>query len=205
MSNEPIITAVGNLTGDPELRYTQAGVPVANFTVAQTPREKDGDDFKDGEPIYFRVSVWRDMAENVAATLTKGMRVVVLGRMKMQRYEKKDGSGKGEAIQLDVDAIGPDLRWATAMVNKVQKGQAGGAPQQGYGQQPAYGQQQQGGYGQQPPQQGYGAPQQQGYPQGGPGQQPPQGMQQPPAQQQPIGGQDAWAQSNGGFPDDTPF
>lgn len=203
MSNEPVLTAVGNLTADPELRYTQSGVPVCNFTVAQTPREKDGNDFKDGEPIFFRVSVWREMAEQVAGSLQKGMRVIVHGRMKMQRYEKKDGSGKGEAIQLEADAVGPDLRWATAMVTKVapgQGGQGGQGGQQGYQQQ---------GYGQQPPafgqQQGYGAPQQ-GYQQG-----PPQGApQQQASQQQP----DVWATpgaapQQGGeqamWNDDTPF
>lgn len=216
MSNEPMLTAVGNLAADPEIRYTQSGLPVCNFTVVQTPREKDGNDFKDGEPIYFRVSVWREMAEQVAASLQKGMRVIVYGRMKMQRYEKKDGSGKGEAIQLEADAVGPDLRWATAMVTKVAPGQGGQGGQQGFQQQQGYGQQppafgQQQGY--QQPQQGYGTPQQgfqQQVPQQGYQQGPPQGA---PQQQAPQQG-DVWATpgaatQQGGqqtvWTDDTPF
>lgn len=186
MANEPVITVVGNLTADPELRYTQSGLAVANFNIAQTPREKDGNEYKDGEPIFFRASVWREFAENVAASLTKGMRVVAQGRMKVQRYDKRDGSGQGEALVLEVDSIGPDLRFATAQVTRAQGGgqgqQQGG--QQGYGQ--PQGQQQ--GYGGQQAQQGYSQPQQQGY-----GQQPPQQQ----AQGNPAS-QDPWATPGSG-------
>ena len=126
MANEPLITVVGNLTADPELRFTASGAPVANFTVASTPRTKQGDEWVDGEPLFLGCSVWREYAENVAESLQKGMRVVVQGRLKARSYEK-DGQ-KRTVFELDVDEVGPSLRYATARVTKTDRrnGQNGG-------------------------------------------------------------------------------
>lgn len=117
--NEPVITLIGNLTNDPELRFTPSGAAVCNFTVASTPRVKDGDSWTDGEPMFVRCAIWRQPAENVAETLTRGMRVIVSGRLKSRSYEK-DGQ-KRTSLELDVDGVGPDLRFTTAKVNKVQR------------------------------------------------------------------------------------
>lgn len=196
MVNEIKVTLLARLTADPEIRYTQAGVPVVNFNLASNSRkfDKNSSEWKDNDPTFLRASAWRQLAENCANTLTKGMEVVVHGTYVQRPYEK-DGE-KRTSHELEIEYIGPSLQWATAQVMKNEKGQGGGAPQQqGYQQQPAYGQQQ-----------GYGAPQQQGYPQqGGPAQQAPQGMQQPPAQRQPIGGQDTWSQPDGNFSNDVPW
>lgn len=113
--NEPVITIVGNLTSDPELRYTQSGQAVANFTVASTPRVKEGDQWVDGEAMFVRCTVWREYAENVADTLSKGMRVVVTGRLSVKTYQAKDGTERS-SLKLDVDEVGPSLRYATASV-----------------------------------------------------------------------------------------
>jgi single-strand DNA-binding protein len=133
MSNEPELTVVGNVTGDPELRFTPSGAAVANFTVASTPRSfnKQTNEWVDGETLFMRCSVWRDAAENVAESLTKGTRVVVRGRLKQHSYTDKDGNNK-TSIDLDVDEVGPSLRYATAKVTKTQRtqGQQGGQPQQ---------------------------------------------------------------------------
>ena len=120
MAGETIITVVGNLTADPELRYTQNGLAVANFTIASTPRnfDRQANDFKDGEPLFLRASVWREFAEHVAGSLSKGMRVIATGRLKQRSYETKEGE-KRTSIELEVDEIGPSLRYATAQVMRA--------------------------------------------------------------------------------------
>lgn len=121
MANYPEITIVGNLAGDPELRWTASGHAVANFTVAQTPRTKNQQgEFVDDETLWVRCSVWREMAENVAETLSKGTRVVVAGRLKARSFETKEGQQRTN-WELDVDEVGPSLRWATAQVNRTPK------------------------------------------------------------------------------------
>jgi len=119
MAGETIITVVGNLTADPELRYTQSGLAVANFTIASTPRSFDraSNEWKDGEALFLRASVWREFAEHVASSLTKGSRVVAQGRLKQRSYETKEGE-KRTSIELEVDEIGPSLRYATAQVTR---------------------------------------------------------------------------------------
>lgn len=120
MAGETIITVVGNLTADPELRYTQNGLAVANFTIASTPRtfDRQSNDWKDGEALFLRASVWKEFAEHVASSLHKGARVIVQGRLKQQSYETKEGE-KRTSIVLEVDEIGPSLRYATAAVTRV--------------------------------------------------------------------------------------
>ena len=129
MAGETVITVVGNLTADPELRYTQSGTPVANFTIASTPRtfDKASGEWKDGEALFLRASVWRDFAEHVAGSLTKGMRVIAQGNLRQRSYETKEGE-KRTSIELDVQEIGPSLRYATAQVTRASGQQAGGAP-----------------------------------------------------------------------------
>lgn len=123
MAGETIITVVGNLTADPELRYTQNGIPVANFTIASTPRnfDKASNEWKDGEALFLRASVWKEYAEHVAGSLGKGTRVVATGRLKQRSYETREGE-KRTSIELEVDEIGPSLRYATAMVQRVTGG-----------------------------------------------------------------------------------
>lgn len=136
MANDTIITVVGNLTGDPELRFIPSGSAVANFTIASTPRsfDKQSNEWKDGEALFLRCSIWREAAEQVAESLTKGMRVIAQGRLVQRSYEK-DGD-KRTVVELQVDEIGPSLKYATAQVTRRQKGappaQPGGfsAPQQ---------------------------------------------------------------------------
>lgn len=120
MAGETIITVVGNLTADPELRYTQNGLPVANFTIASTPRtfDKATNDWKDGDALFMRASVWREFAEHVAGSLTKGARVIAQGRLVQRSYQDKEGNHRS-SIELEVDAIGPDLRYATAHVTRA--------------------------------------------------------------------------------------
>ena len=120
------ITVVGNLTGDPELRFTPSGAAVANFTVASTTRvlDKQTNEWKDGDTVFLRCNVWRQYAENVAESLTRGMRVIVTGRLKVRQYETRDG-GKGTSVECEVDDVGPVLRYATAKVNKVSRGGGG--------------------------------------------------------------------------------
>ena len=120
MSGETIITVVGNLTSDPELRYTQGGLAVANFTIASTPRsfDKASNEWKDDEALFLRASVWREFAEHVAGSLTKGVRVVATGRLKQRSYETKEGE-KRTSIEFEVDEIGPSLRYATALVTRA--------------------------------------------------------------------------------------
>ena len=120
MAGETVITVVGNLTADPELRYTQNGLPVANFTIASTPRtfDRQANEWKDGEALFLRASVWRDFAEHVAGSLTKGMRVVATGRLRQRSYQDREGQNR-TAIELEVDEIGPSLRYATAQVTRA--------------------------------------------------------------------------------------
>ncbi|MEO6587330.1 MAG: single-stranded DNA-binding protein [Knoellia sp.] len=127
MAGETIITIVGNLTGDPELRFTPSGAAVANFTVASTPRtfDRQSNEWKDGETLFMRCSVWRDAAENVAESLQRGTRVIVTGRLKSRSYDTKEGE-KRTVIELDVDEVGPSMKYATAKVNKTSRGGSGG-------------------------------------------------------------------------------
>jgi single-strand DNA-binding protein len=127
MAGETIITVVGNLTADPELRYTQTGLAVANFTIASTPRNFDraSNEWKDGDALFLRASCWREFAEHVAGSLTKGSRVIATGRLKQRSYDDRDGN-KRTAIELEVDEIGPSLRYATAQVTRAPGGGGGG-------------------------------------------------------------------------------
>ena len=120
------VTIVGNLTNDPELRFTPSGAAVASFTVASTPRvlDKATNEWKDGEALFMRCSVWRQYAENVAESLTKGSRVIVTGRLKQRSYETREGE-KRTVVEMDVDEVGPALKYATAKVNKVSRGGGG--------------------------------------------------------------------------------
>ena len=146
MAGDTVITVIGNITGDPELRFTPSGAAVANFTVASTPRafDRQSNEWKDGETLFMRCSVWRDAAENVAESLQRGTRVIVSGRLKSRSYETKEGE-KRTVIEMEVDEVGPSLRYATAKVNKTQRGGGGGfgGGQQGGAQQGGFGGQQQ--------------------------------------------------------------
>ena len=206
MAGETIITAVGNTTADPELRFTPNGAAVANFTVASTPRtfNRQSNEWEDGETLFLRCNVWREAAENVAATLTKGMRVIVQGRLKSRSYQDREGNNR-TSWELDVDEVGPSLKYATAKVERVPRGdgQRGGfGGQQGGGFGGGQGGQPQGGGWGQPP---TGPQGQQGQPQQGGG----FGGQQPAAFPGPTGptapGNDPWSgqpQQGGGW--DTP-
>ena len=120
MANEPIVTIIGNLTGDPELRYVSSGTPVASFTVASTPRSlnRQTNQWEDGEAMFVRCSAWKDYAENVTESLAKGMRVVVTGRMTVRSYEHN--GQQRTSIEMQVDEVGPSLRYARAQVTRVQ-------------------------------------------------------------------------------------
>ncbi|WOF23260.1 single-stranded DNA-binding protein [Microbacterium betulae] len=184
MAGETVITVVGNLTADPELRYTQNGLPVANFTIASTPRNFDraSGEWKDGEALFLRASVWREFAEHVAGSLTKGMRVVAQGRLRQRSYETKEGERR-TSIELEIDEIGPSLRYATAQVTRAAGGGGGnygGGNNAGGGNAAVGGN---AGYGQQRP-----AQQTSDEPWATPGQ----------------SGADAWS-TPGSFSDDTPF
>ena len=127
MAGDTIITVIGNLTADPELRFTQSGAAVANFTVASTPRtfDRQSGEWKDGEALFLRCNIWRQAAENVAESLTRGARVIVSGRLKQRSFETREGE-KRTVVELEVDEVGPSLRYATAKVNKVSRGSGGG-------------------------------------------------------------------------------
>lgn len=122
MAGETVITVVGNLTADPELRFTQSGAAVVSFTVASTPShfDKQSGKWVDDPALFLRCNVWRQVAENVAESLVRGTRVVVTGRLKQRSFETKEGE-KRTVVELDVDEIGPSLRYATAKVNKVSR------------------------------------------------------------------------------------
>ncbi|HLZ38866.1 MAG TPA: single-stranded DNA-binding protein, partial [Mycobacteriales bacterium] len=128
MAGETLITIVGNITNDPELRFTPSGAAVANFTVASTPRtfDRQANEWKDGETLFLRCSIWREAAENVAESLQRGMRVIVTGRLKSRSFETKEGERR-TVIELDVDEVGPSLRYATAKVTKASRGGGFGA------------------------------------------------------------------------------
>ncbi|MCL2593945.1 MAG: single-stranded DNA-binding protein [Promicromonosporaceae bacterium] len=127
MAGETVITVIGNLIADPELRYTPTGLPVANFRIASTPRifDKRTNEWKDSDGLFLSCSIWREPAENVAETLTKGMRVIVQGRLVQRSYETREGE-KRTAYELQVDEIGPSLRNATAQVTRKQRTGPGG-------------------------------------------------------------------------------
>jgi single-strand DNA-binding protein len=128
MAGDTVITIIGNLTSDPELRWTPSGAAVANFTIASTPRtlDRQTQEWKDGEALFLRCSVWREAAENVAESLTRGSRVMAQGRLKQRSFETKEGE-KRTVIELEVDEIGPSLRYATATVSKATRsGQGAG-------------------------------------------------------------------------------
>lgn len=194
MAGETVITIIGNLTADPELRFTPSGAAVADFTVASTPRsfDRQSNEWKDGETLFMRCSVWREAAENVAESLRKGMRVIVQGRLTQRSYETREGERR-TVVELQVDEVGPSLRRAKAQVTRVQAPSGQGGYSQGGG----YGQPQgQGGYGQ--PQDGYN---QGGYNQGGYGGQ--------ATYSAPAGGSagDPWRTDGGAasFGDEPPF
>jgi len=140
MAGETVICVVGNLTSDPELRYTQGGLAVANFTIASTPRTFDraSNEWKDGEALFLRASCWREFAEHVAGTLTKGTRVIAQGRLRQRSYETAEGE-KRTSMELEVDEIGPSLRYATAQITRAPRDSSAprGAQQNGGGQQGA--------------------------------------------------------------------
>lgn len=181
MTGEPIITVVGNLTADPELRFTPSGAAVANFTVASTPRhfDRQSNEWVDDETLFLRCSIWREAAENVAESLHRGTRVVVTGKLKQRSYDTKEGE-KRTTFELDVDEVGPSLRYASAKVTKAERSKPGQQQEQRQqmGDPWATGGQ---------PQQGGGWGQQQGPPQGGPAT---QGG--PPQQQQGGWGQQSY-------------
>jgi single-strand DNA-binding protein len=127
VANEPILTIIGNVGGDPELRFTNGGVAVCGFTVGVTPRVKKGDAWEDGEATWYRCTAWRQLGENVAESLQKGDRVVVQGKVSMRKFDRNDG-GQGQSLELQVDAVGPDLRYRTVGVNRVQRGQGPSVP-----------------------------------------------------------------------------
>lgn len=173
MANEPVTTIIGNLTGDPELRFSQTGIAVANFTVASTPRSKDSTtgEWVDGEPLFVRCSVWREYAENVAQSLTRGQQVIVHGALRSRSWDDKEGNRR-TGLEMQVYEVGGALRFSTAQYQKATR------------------QQPQGGY-QAPPQ---AAPVQQNLPQNPTGVRPAQNQPQAQAQQ----GTDPWSQQAGG-------
>ncbi|ORL01797.1 single-stranded DNA-binding protein [Prescottella equi] len=122
MAGDTQLTIIGNLVADPELRFTPAGAAVANFTVASTPRtfDKNSNEWKDGDALFMRCNIWREAAENVAESLVRGSRVIVSGRLKQRSYETREGE-KRTVIEIEVDEIGPSLRYATAKVNKASR------------------------------------------------------------------------------------
>ncbi|MDF0531556.1 single-stranded DNA-binding protein [Tsukamurella sp. 8F] len=149
MAGDTIITVVGNLTADPELRFTPSGAAVANFTVASTPRifDRNTNEWKDQEALFLRCNIWREAAENVAESLTKGTRVIVQGRLKQRSYDDREGQRR-TVVELEVDEIGPSLRYATAKPQRTPRGGGGGGnfgPQGGGQQGGGYGGGQQGG------------------------------------------------------------
>ena len=133
MAGDTIITVVGNLTADPELRFTPSGAAVANFTVASTPRtfDRQSGEWKDGEALFLRCNIWRQAAENTAESLTRGMRVIVSGRLRQRSFETREGE-KRTVMEMEVDEVGPSLRYATAKVNKASR-QGGASGSGGYG------------------------------------------------------------------------
>jgi single-strand DNA-binding protein len=197
MAGETVITVVGNLVDDPELRFTPSGAAVANFRIASTPRtfDKQSNEWKDGDALFLSCAVWRQAAENVAESLQKGMRVVVQGRLKQRSYETREGE-KRTVVELEVEEVGPSLKYATAKVARVQRSgggggyasQAGGGGDDPWASSPSQGAGQSGG----------GQPQS-GQPQGGGNWGGQQGGGQPQGGQQ----NDPWASQGGS--DEPPF
>lgn len=130
-TGETIVTVVGNLTADPELRFTQGGLAVVNLTIASTPRSFDraSGEWKDGEALFMRASAWREFAEHIAGSLTKGARVVASGRLRQRSYETKEGERR-TSIELELEDIGPSLKYATAAVTRAARGESTGRPSQ---------------------------------------------------------------------------
>jgi single-strand DNA-binding protein len=128
VAGETVITVIGNLTADPELRFTASGAAVANFTVASTPRtfDRQSGEWKDGEALFLRCNIWRQAAENTAESLTRGMRVIVSGRLRQRSFETREGE-KRTVMEMEVDEVGPSLRYATAKVNKAVRQGGGGS------------------------------------------------------------------------------
>lgn len=183
MAGDTVITIIGNLTADPEMRFTPSGAAVASFTIASTPRtfDRQAGEWKDGETLFMRCSIWRDAAENVAESLTKGMRVIAQGRLVQRSFTTREGENR-TVVEMQVDEIGPSLRYAKAQVTRQSRGGQGGfGGQQGQG----------GGFGGQP-QGGFGG-QQGGQPQGGYNQ---------GGQGGGFGGQSGYNAPAGGAPDD---
>ena len=161
MAGDTVITVIGNLTADPELRWTQSGAAVADFTVASTPRtyDRNAGEWRDGDTLFMRCSVWRETAENVAESLRKGMRVIVQGRLTQRSYDTQQGERR-TVVELQVDEVGPSLRRARAQVTRTAPSGGGGYQSDNRGQQGGYQKAaSQGG--------GYGGGQQGGYGQGG--------------------------------------
>jgi len=131
MAADNSVVVVGNLTDDPELRFTPQGVAVANFRIAVSPRFKDANgQWKDGETSYFRINCWRQLAENVAETFTRGSRAIVVGRLRMRSWETQEGE-KRTVVEIEADEVGPSLKWATAKVERTSRGGQGGGAQAG--------------------------------------------------------------------------
>ncbi|MBA4607526.1 MULTISPECIES: single-stranded DNA-binding protein [Aeromicrobium] len=195
MAGETTITLVGNLTRDPELRFTPSGAAVADFTVASTARtfDRQTNEWKDGDTLFIRCSAWRQLAENVAGSLTKGTRVIVTGALKVREYERQDG-GRGTSVEMTVDEVGPSLRNATAQVTRTS---GGGGGQGGFGgnNSGGFGGNAGGNSG------GFGGGQQGGQ------QSDASAWAQPSAPQQPSGGNDPWGGGGnaGGSNDEPPF
>ena len=129
MAGETPLCIIGNLTADPELRYTQNGLPVVNFTIASTPRtfDRQANEFKDGEALFMRCSAWRELAEHIAGSLTKGMRVIAQGNLGQKSYQDREGNSR-TSIELDIQEIGPSLRYATAQVTRAAPRSFNGLP-----------------------------------------------------------------------------
>lgn len=195
MAGETTITLVGNLTRDPELRFTPSGAAVADFTVASTARtfDRQTNEWKDGDTLFIRCSAWRQLAENVAGSLTKGTRVIVTGALKVREYERQDG-GRGTSVEMTVDEVGPSLRNATAQVTRTSGG-GGGQGGFGGGNSGGFGGNAGGNSG------GFGGGQQGGQ------QSDASAWAQPSAPQQPSGGNDPWGGGGnaGGSNDEPPF
>jgi single-strand DNA-binding protein len=130
MANEPVITIVGNTGSEAELRFTPSGAAVSNFSVCVTPRVKQGDQWVDGDATWYRVNAWRQLAENCAESIGKGMRVIVQGRLSNRKYTTPEGDVR-YSLEITADAVGPDLQWATARVVKPERSQGGGYDQGG--------------------------------------------------------------------------